>query len=308
VSKIVHLKKVLNWLHPKYYRFRVYYIIRYFVYLYYKITKFPEPKHYLSIVAIFKNEADYIAEWLEYHLLVGVQKFYLYDNESTDNVKDILDPYIKVGIVEYKYWTGKAQQKKVYLDSLKKVYKETYWVAAIDIDEFIVPVVNDTLSEFLKDFEQYPGVQINWVTYGSSGKKSKEDGLVIERFKDHSFFENDNNNYVKTISNTRYLVYFTIHTAKYVFEKVAVDSDKNKRDIFFHNRKGLFDKIRVNHYQTKSYEEFWTRKRLGRVSNGNEYPTDDSFFHSLDHNDVKNDTIIDKYVALIKNNIEKRKG
>jgi len=300
-------EKIQNWLHPKHYKVRTLYVIKYLVYLYYKFTKFPVPKHYLSIVAILKNEAYYIEEWIEYHLLVGVQKFYLYDNESTDDVKNILNPYIKAGIVEYKYWQGKAQQSKVYLDSLKKVCKETYWVAVIDLDEFIVPVKNDTISEFLRDFEQHPGVQINWVTYGSSGKKDKEDGLVIERFKDRSFFNIDNNRNVKTISNTRYLTYFGIHIAKYVFGKVAVDSDKQKTHTYFLKREGLFNKIRINHYQTKSYEEFWLRKSLGDASSGKQYPTDDTFFKSIDYNDVKNDIIMDKYVSLIKHNIEKRK-
>lgn len=32
----------------------------------------------LSIVAIIKNEGQYIEEWVRYHIVVGVQKFYLY--------------------------------------------------------------------------------------------------------------------------------------------------------------------------------------------------------------------------------------
>lgn len=42
-------------------------------------------KHdYLSIGAIFKDEAPYLAEWIEFHRLVGVEHFFLYDNLSTD--------------------------------------------------------------------------------------------------------------------------------------------------------------------------------------------------------------------------------
>ena len=36
------------------------------------------PPVYLSIVAISKNEAPYIKEWIEYHKLVGVERFYFY--------------------------------------------------------------------------------------------------------------------------------------------------------------------------------------------------------------------------------------
>ncbi|MBR2734192.1 MAG: glycosyltransferase family 2 protein, partial [Selenomonadaceae bacterium] len=40
--------------------------------------------HDLAIAAILKNEGHYIKEWLDYHLLAGVDHFYLYDNDSTD--------------------------------------------------------------------------------------------------------------------------------------------------------------------------------------------------------------------------------
>lgn len=52
----------------------------------------------VSIVAILKNEAPYIREWIQYHLLVGIQHFYLHDNESTDDVYSILKPFINDGI------------------------------------------------------------------------------------------------------------------------------------------------------------------------------------------------------------------
>ena len=51
-------------------------------------------KHDLAIVVIIKNEGKDIAEWIDYHIIAGVSKFYIYDNESTDNTKEILQPYI----------------------------------------------------------------------------------------------------------------------------------------------------------------------------------------------------------------------
>ena len=66
-------------------------------------TFYKNNKVYLSITAVLQNEAPYIKEWIEYHRLVGVERFYIYDNESTDNVKEILKPYIDLGIVCYHY-------------------------------------------------------------------------------------------------------------------------------------------------------------------------------------------------------------
>ena len=35
---------------------------------------------YLSVCAIYRDEAHYLAEWIEFHRLVGVERFFLYNN------------------------------------------------------------------------------------------------------------------------------------------------------------------------------------------------------------------------------------
>jgi hypothetical protein len=189
----------------------------------------PPPPHYLSIVAIVKNEAQYIAEWIEFHLLVGVTKFYLYDNESEDNLTEILEPYIKDDIVEYRYCQGRAKQVFAYNDILKIAREETFWLAVIDCDEFIVPISTQTINEFLIGFEKYPGVEINWVIYGSSDQKNKCAGLVIERFKNHSSMDFDRNRHIKTILQPRFVLNINVHDATYLLfgRSVNINKDKN---------------------------------------------------------------------------------
>ena len=48
---------------------------------------------------MFRNEAAYLKEWIEYHHLAGVEHFWLYNNNSTDQWQDVLQPYIDWGIV-----------------------------------------------------------------------------------------------------------------------------------------------------------------------------------------------------------------
>jgi hypothetical protein len=43
------------------------------------------------------NEASFLEEWLSYHMLINVDHFYIYDDESTDNTLEVLEPYIKQG-------------------------------------------------------------------------------------------------------------------------------------------------------------------------------------------------------------------
>jgi hypothetical protein len=52
----------------------------------------------LSIATVIQNEARWLPEWLEYHLLphVGITEFLLYDDGSTDALADALRPYSAV--------------------------------------------------------------------------------------------------------------------------------------------------------------------------------------------------------------------
>ena len=49
----------------------------------------------LGVVAIVKNEAKFIEEWVLFHLNQGVEKIIIYDNGSTDDIRRVLMPYIK---------------------------------------------------------------------------------------------------------------------------------------------------------------------------------------------------------------------
>ena len=65
-----------------------------------------QPDCYLAVCAIAKDEGPYFKEWIDWHLSKGVEKFYIYDNGSTDGTKEILEPYIGAGTVEYTYFPG----------------------------------------------------------------------------------------------------------------------------------------------------------------------------------------------------------
>jgi hypothetical protein len=262
--------------------------------------------HYLSVALIVKNEAEYIAEWIEYHLLVGVTKFYIYDNDSTDNLKEVLLPYIKdVGYVEYIYYPGKNRQIYMCNDAVKRSEKDTFWLAVIDTDEFIVPLSTSTLPEFLRDFEDVPGLEINWLLYGSNGHKNKTEGLVMERFKTHALPEYFVNRNVKSIHNPRAVFYANAHNAVYFGNKISVNTDKEPNIRHFLDRNGCFDKIVINHYFTRSLEEYLLKQRAGRADYGDPKYRDMNLFNEQDRNDIY-DTTMDKYIPAIKEKIKER--
>jgi len=258
-------------------------------------TKFP---HTLSILAIMKNEGPYLKEWLDYHILVGIEKFYLYDNESTDNTTKILKPYIERGIVDYTYWPGKAQQMVAYTDALNKHANDTKWMAIIDLDEFLVPVDYDTVPEYLNTLpKNFAQLIIGWVQYGSSGHKTKPDGLVMENYKKHAA----RNWGIKSIVNPR-LVYETLNPHTHEVAGFTIDENGKKmgRIIQDENRNITTNKIRVNHYVTKSFDEYIARMNQGSATDqeSTEYRGLDKF-KWYDRNDIYDD-IMDKYIPKIK--------
>ncbi len=258
-------------------------------------TKFP---HTLSIMAIMKNEGPYLKEWLDYHILVGVEKFYLYDNESTDNTTEILKPYIEKGIVDYTYWPGKAQQQIAYTDGFNKHANDTKWLAVIDLDEFLVTSDYENIVDYLdtlpKNFAQ---LVIGWEQYGSSGHKKKPKGLVIENYKYHAAKSWG----IKSIVNPR-LVYETKNPHTHEVAGFTIDENGKKlgRIIQDENRNITTNKIRVNHYVTKSYDEYIARMNQGSATGQNsiEYRGLEKF-KWYDRNDIYDD-IMDKYIEKLK--------
>ena len=243
------------------------------------------PEQYLSVCAIAKNEGPYFEEWIEWHLAHGVEKFYIYDNESTDDTREILEPYIRLGIVEYKYWPGRKQQLAVYDDCLANHRFSSRWIAFIDLDEFIVPLKDKSIPEFLKRLESFAAVEINWLIYGSSGRKTKTLGSIMERFKRHSLPEHILNRHVKTIVNPR-RVYNMIgsHEAARISGRAA-DSHGNPIMKYFRDRVPQQDIIRINHYAVRSFEEFVEKQARGRAS-GPQVPRSIEYFFRFDLNDI----------------------
>ncbi len=223
------------------------------------------PRYYLAVCAIAKNEGPYFQEWIEWHRSMGVEKFYIYDNESTDGTKKILAPYIESGLVDYVYREGKKQQLPAYDDCLEKHRLEARWIAVIDLDEFIVPVQDKTIPGFLQRFEQFPAVEINWLVYGSGGARRKEPGGVMERFRKHSVPGHILNRHVKSIVDPRRVFSFIgCHEAARISGRAA-DSHGMPIRRNFRDRPPQQDIIRINHYAVKSYEEFLGKRERGRA-------------------------------------------
>jgi len=252
----------------------------------------------IAIGTIMKDEGPYLKEWLDFHILVGIKKFFLYDNESSDNTKKILKPYIKKGIVEYNYIPGAQQQYAAYVDILNKHSFDTKYIAFIDLDEFLVPVKHKTVPAFLKTLpKNFTCVVVSWVMYGSSGHVKKPKGLVIENYKYHQPKPSG----CKSIVNPRLITRLKLH----ISDVAGFVIDEKGRKLGYINQTNnppSANKLRCNHYFTKSYQEFQKRLARGGGANGPKSKRNkekQKMFQKLDTNPVY-DNIMDKYIEPVK--------
>ncbi len=70
--------------------------------------------HYLAACLVFKDAASYLDEWIRFHLRVGIEHFYFYDNGSDDDYEPVIRPFVDDGHVTLYKWPGVAQQNLTY--------------------------------------------------------------------------------------------------------------------------------------------------------------------------------------------------
>lgn len=267
-----------------------------------------EKKYNVSICAIFKNEASYLREWIEFNHIVGVEHFYLYNNNSEDEYLSVLQPYIEDGLVTLIQWPHNQMQMESYKDCIEKYASETKWLGFIDIDEFIIPKSTDTIYDFLKTFEKKAGsVNIYWRLFGTSGLMDRNlNGLVSEDFTvcwpkycdigkcffNTAFDFNPTSKYAKQLHHKFWARWHGIDIPPVnMFNHICV-GNRNIAD------KEDFP-IQINHYFTKSYKEYALKRAKGDV-----YfkinPHDEEYFYEHEMKCTSTDYSAYKYLIKVK--------
>jgi len=90
----------------------------------------------LAVCAIFKNDRDMMPEWTKFHRLAGVQQFWLYDRDSTDDSRALLHRYVDEGAVDVVQWHIPFTPCCQWRGPARTTAR---WAAFHDMDEFACP-------------------------------------------------------------------------------------------------------------------------------------------------------------------------
>lgn len=221
------------------------------------------PSRYLCVVCMFQDEAPYLREWLEFQKVVGVDHVYMYDNNSDDSFRKVLDSYQKDNFVTLVPWSfpylirniNIQAQRLAFLHSISTFGHIWRWMAFIDIDEFLFPAAKDNLVDVLKDYEDLPSLVAFWSMFGHSGHLTRPEGLTIENYTTRAVALGK----PKSIVNPRAVKSISgAHLFDFEMGK-RTGYDENRRLVYeqkFDNHKKANNIIRLNHYYTRSKTEF----------------------------------------------------
>lgn len=243
----------------------------------YKLNKSDKRSCELSLSAIFRDEGPYLKEWIEYHKLLGVGHFYLYNNLSEDNFQEVLNPYIEDGTVElfnvpfdsYLYSdcakTHNLVQISCYNHSLRLTKNISKWLAIIDTDEFICPVIDPDILTALERYKKFGGIVVYWQIYGTSNIWDlKPNELLIEKLV-YKEPEKGGNPLYKSIVKPKY----ALRARSPHFVKM-----QSNKPMMFPNFKKYVDTpnftslpidiIRINHYTYRTLSYYYNFKKPRR--------------------------------------------
>lgn len=217
---------------------------------------------YCALCCIARDEDKYIEEWVEYHLLLGVDVIIIYDNHSQVPLTSVLAKYVSDGKVIIHVTEGDSlgekAQAEAYTHCMQTYKHEFMWIAVIDADEVIVPKKHTNIKQLLAEFENYGGVVLHWVFYGNANNDVFEKSQ-INSFK---FTNGKRNTTIKSIVRPLRVSQFTgPHGPQYLLPYHAVNMEHFPLEPDVYSAPYAVEKAQINHYKLRTRDD-WQKKVL----------------------------------------------
>lgn len=227
-----------------------------------------------AICAIIKDEHAYLKEWIDWHLGIGFTDIHLLEDSGSSSHAEITSKYKNVFLRRYatdkdiqegfKAYTKGNNQERLYFWFCDNFNDEYDWVACIDVDEFVFFENGYSLAMLCEEFSESPAVLLYWKMMGANGHIKKPDAKVVEAYTKQALLLQGEECwcYKSFINLKRYQGFTNLHLA---CGAVKTNYMANPDDLYVGES---FDKAWINHYFTKSWEEWCNRiyKRGGTIN------------------------------------------
>lgn len=118
----------------------------------------------IALVAIAKNETEYLKEWVDYNIDLGFDDIFVYQNNWRYGRTDITNKSVHLLELD-----GHRMQNKCYNDFIENHYSEYDFIACFDCDEFLHIKGDKPFKEWLIEYTDIPVVYITWRLFGDNG-------------------------------------------------------------------------------------------------------------------------------------------
>ncbi|ONK71186.1 uncharacterized protein A4U43_C04F5770 [Asparagus officinalis] len=137
-------------------------------------------KHNMCICTMVRNQARFLQEWIAYHARIGVERWFIYDNNSDDGIEQVVSSMSSVSLHE---WPWVKTQEAGFAHCALRARDSCEWVGFIDVDEFLYLPSNVTLPDLLANYSNKPWIgeiRTPCHSFGPSGlKKIPSDGVTV---------------------------------------------------------------------------------------------------------------------------------
>lgn len=229
----------------------------------------------LALMAIFRNEAHILDEWIQHYLNEGVEHFYLFNHLSTDHFRVVLKPFLDRNLVEIIDVASDHPQVPSYNSLRTRIKRESDWLIVCDLDEFIYARRGESIRSYLSHLPwRVSEVLIPWKNFGSSRHEAQPKGLVSRNFlyrwdygsADQVVKEPPGNrqSWTKYIVRTSRMRYLAVHFASVwcgeIVDSSAVAQRRPSGRIQIDEDYLNHAHLHLNHYGIQSREFFFTVK------------------------------------------------
>jgi hypothetical protein len=252
----------------------------------------------VGICAMIKDcLPEYIQEWIEWHRLIGVDYFFIYDNESNppivNNDKGVFILPV-LGDVREQKLKHRNLQCESYTDCINKIksgrFPKCDWVAFIDDDEFIIEENGDLKS--LLEKQKQSGLGLNWKVFGE--ESLTKDNTQINRYIKHLPKTHERNRHIKSIVRPEKVhVFKHPHFCKY---NSGVAKNVNGQVIEGAFSDTVWEKAWINHYFCRDVEKKMKRGRGASIK-----PYNKDTFKNVNEGSIITDTFAIELFKILEN-------